>query len=562
LIALELFEAKQVRYMSSVNSNAAENHAASASSPLAPFEHPVFAVLWIATVVSNIGTWMQSAAASWLITDLSSDPFVVSLVQVATSLPMFIFALPAGALADIVDRRWLMLSTQAAIVALVGGFSVLVWTGRVNQDELLAFTFLASTAAALTMPVWQAIVPQLVSRPHLQAAVTLNSVGVNVSRAVGPALSGLIIAAWGIAAPFWVNAVTTLGVIAALIWWRPSNEGSTRALPREQFRGAIRAGLRHARFNPDLRATLIRAAGFFVFASAYWALLPLVARNRVDGGAGLYGVLLGAIGAGAVGGAFALPVLKRRLGADRLVAAGTVGTAVALLLFGIATQPVVALFASVIAGAAWIAVLATINVSAQVALPAWVRGRGLSVFGTVLFGSLTLGSAIWGKVATLIPLPLTLFVAGLGAVLMIPLLRRWELQTGAVLDLAPSMHWPAPALTHDVETDRGPVLVTVDYRIDPSDRDAFLAAVESFAVERRRDGAFDWSIFEDVASEGHFVETFMLDSWVEHLRQHDRVTHADRAAQVVVNRFQVEGVPTVTHLIASGSPDLYGRFRR
>jgi hypothetical protein len=221
------------------------------------------------------------------------------------------------------------------------------------------------------------------------------------------------------------------------------------------------------------------------------------------------------------------------------------------LLFGIASQPPVALCASLIAGVAWIAVLATINVSAQVSLPAWVRGRGLSVFGTVLFGSLTFGSAIWGKVATLIPLPATLFVAGLGAVLMIPMLRRWELQTGAALDLSPSMHWPEPVMSREVEVDHGPVLVTVDYRIRPADRDAFLVAVENFATERRRDGAFDWSIFEDVESDGHFVETFMLDSWVEHLRQHDRVTHADRVAQEAVNRFQVEGVPTVTHLIAS-----------
>ena len=267
-------------------------------SSLSPFRFLTFTVLWIATVVSNIGTWMQNAAASWLMTNLDADPFIVSLVQVATSLPLFLFALPAGALADIVDRRRLLIGVQVAVTALLAAFGVLVWLGRVTPIYLLTFSFLAAAAAALTMPAWQSIVPQLVPREHLQPAVALNSVGLNVSRAVGPALAGIIIAAWGMAAPFWINALTTLGVIAALMWWHP-REGGAHHLPAEQFHRAIATGLRHARHNPPLRATLIRAAGFFIFASAYWALLPLVARNQVAGGPELYGILLGAIGAGA-----------------------------------------------------------------------------------------------------------------------------------------------------------------------------------------------------------------------------------------------------------------------
>jgi len=370
-------------------------------SSLSPLRHRTFAMLWTATVVSNIGTWMQNAAASWLMTGLDPDPLTVALVQVATTLPMFVFALPAGALADIVDRRRLLLVIQIAATLWVAGFGLLVWSGRVTPGILLGFSFLAATFASLVAPAWQSIVPSLVPRQDLQAAVALNSVGINISRAVGPALAGVIIAGMGMAAPFWLNALAAIGVIAALTWWRPS-QGAARRLPPERFGGAIRAGLRHAGHNPHLRATLIRAAGFFVFASAYWALLPLVAREQVRGGPTLYGILLGAIGAGAVGGAFLLPWLKRTLGADRVVIAGTVGTALALFLFGVARHPAIALAASLIAGVAWIAVLATLNVSAQVALPEWVRGRGLSIFATVMFAGLALGSALWGQIAVMI----------------------------------------------------------------------------------------------------------------------------------------------------------------
>lgn len=517
---------------------------------LTPFRYPAFAVLWIATVVSNVGTWMQSAGAGWLMTTLDPDPFTVSLVQVATSLPMFIFAIPAGALADIIDRRRLLITIQLAVVALVAGFALLVVLHWVTPNLLLTFGFLSAAAAALIMPAWQSIVPQLVPRQQLQPAVALNGIGLNVSRAIGPALSGVIIVAWGLAAPFWINALATFGVVAGLIWWRPPKDDQGGNLPSEQFGHAIRAGFRHARYNPDLRATLVRAAGFFLFASAYWALLPLLARNQIGRGPTLYGVLLGAIGAGAVAGAFALPWLKRRLGADRLVFAGTLGTAVAMLLYAFAYQPAVAFIASAIAGASWIAVLATVNVSAQVALPSWVRGRGLSIYLTVMSGALTLGSAIWGKVAALTSLPVAHGVAAAGALLTAVLLGGWKLQTAADVDLTPSMHWPEPAMLVDVENERGPVLVTIEYRIRLDDRVAFLRAIAKLAGERRRDGAFEWDVFEDVSQPGRFVEIFMLDSWLEHLRQHLRVTHADRAYQETVNRFSVDGPPKVTHFIS------------
>jgi MFS family permease len=516
-----------------------------------PFRHRAFTVLWIATVVSNVGVWMQNAAAGWLMTTLDPDPFVVSMVQFAATFPMFLFALPAGAIADIVDRRRLLVLTQMAAVVLAGTFGFIVFFGHVSAGGLIVFSLLAATAAALVMPAWQAVVPQLVPRPLLQSAVALNSVGLNVSRALGPALAGIVIAAWGMAAPFWVNSLTTAGVVAALIWWRPSKEGKTTRLPPEPLFRAISSGLRHARHNVHLRATLIRAFAFFIFASAYWAVLPLIARNQVAGGPALYGFLLAAIGLGAVSAAFTLPALKQRLGADRLAAAGTLGTALALILFAAARDPITALAASLIAGIAWITALATINVSAQMALPPWVRGRGLSIYVAVMFGAMSLGSAIWGKAATFTGVPIACMIAAAGAALSVPILMHWKLQTAATLDLTPSMHWPEPIVSSEIDSDRGPVMVTVEYRINPADRTAFLAALAKLADERRRDGAFDWSVFEDVAQESRFVETFLLDSWLQHLRQHERVSNTDRELQDIVHGFHLDGTPRVTHLITA-----------
>ena len=500
-------------------------------------------------MISNIGTWMYNAASGWLMVSLNSDALLVSLVQVANSLPMFLFALAAGALADIFDKRRFLIWVEAATTLLSAIFAALVALGNVTPATLLLFMFLIGVGAALSAPAWQSVVPLLVPAEDLASAVSANSVGINISRAIGPALAGSIIGLAGIAAPFWVNAVSNLAVIGALLWWRAPRSHTSR-LPAEGFVSAMQTGFRHARHNPYLRATLIRAVAFFIFASAYWALLPLVAHDRVAGGASLYGVLLGAIGAGALAGAFALPWLRSRLGPDRLVAAATAGTAVSLVLFGLARTPVAALAASFLAGASWIAVLAILNVSAQVALPDWVRGRGLAVFVTVFFGSMTLGSVVWGEVADLAGLPLTHLIAALGALLAIPLTGRWQLQTGAGVDLTPSMHWPVPVVTHQIDNDRGPVLVTVEYTLAPdADRAAFLAAAQRLAHERRRDGAYQWGMFEDTAQKGRFLETFMVESWVEHLRQHQRVTHADRVLQDRMHSL-LRQAPTVTHLVA------------
>lgn len=516
-------------------------------SPWAAFRHRPYAVIWTATVVSNIGGWMYSAAAAWLMTTLDSDPLMVSLVQVATSLPLFLFALPAGALADIIDKRRFLMAVGVGIFALSLVFATLVTLDRVTPVLLLAFMFLVSVGSALDAPAWQSIVPLLVPREDLQGAVAANSVGINISRAVGPALSGVITAALGLAAPFWIDAFSNLATIGALKWWRPP-PGHAGRLPAERFASAISTGLRYARNNRPLRATLLRAVAFFVFASAYWALLPLVAREQIAGGAEVYGLLLGAIGAGALGGAFVLPRLKAALGADRMVALGSAGTAVALVLFAIAHQIATALVASILAGACWIATLSSLNVSAQLALPEWVRGRGLAIYVTVFFGALTLGSLLWGEIAALVGLPIAHMTAAAGALLGIPLTWRAKLQTGAKLDLTPSMHWPTPVLAEDLEPRAGPVMVLVEYDVAAEQRDALVEALAVLSAERRRDGAYAWDLFEDAAAPGRLVEMFLVESWIEHLRQHERVTEADRALQERIARLLLRPA-TVTHFV-------------
>jgi predicted MFS family arabinose efflux permease len=529
------------------------NHQTYHNSAWSPFRHAVFTVLWVATVVSNIGGWMYSAASGWLMTSLNPDPLIVSMVQVATTLPIFLFALPAGAIADIVDRRKFLIVGEIFVTFVSAVYAGIVSLGLATPFNLLLFTFLIGAAGAMTAPAWQSIVPELVAKEDLHPAIAANSAGVNVSRAIGPALGGVIVAKAGIGAPFWINALSNLGIIGALIWWRPPPKPA-KQLPGERFVSAIRAGVRHASNNLALRATVIRGASFFVFASAYWALLPLVARKQITGGADLYGFLLGTIGAGAVAGTFALTWLKAKFGANALAAGGSASTALAMVLLGVARDPATALVASLIAGVSWIAVLSSLTVSAQVALPDWVRGRGLAIYAMAFFGALTVGSALWGQVAAMTSLSTAHFAAAAGALLAIPLTWRWKLQTGEGVDLAPSMHWPAPVLAMEIDEERGPVLVTVEYHINPAEREPFLAALHELARERRRDGAYAWRVFEDAAIEGRMLETFLIESWLEHLRQHARVTNADRLLQDVVHRFHSRGKPRVSHLIACEFP--------
>jgi MFS family permease len=518
-------------------------------SPWRPFRHLNYSVLWATTLVANTGAWMYGAAAAWLMTSLDPDPLMVSLVQVATTLPMFLFALPAGALADIVDKRRFLIVAECLVTVVATLFAILVWLDRLTPELLLLLTFLLEAAFAAASPAWQSIVPQLVPMKDLPPAVAMNSVGVNISRAIGPALAGVLTGAFGIAAPFWVNAAANLGSIGALSWWH-SPRPQRSHVPVERFASAINTGVRHVRNNRLMRNTLIRATGFFISASCYWALLPLVARNQAGGGATLYGLMLGSIGASAIIGAFLLPRLKRVLGADRLVTAGTIGTAVAMLLFGSARGAATAFAASLVAGFCWMIVLATLNVSAQFSLPEWVRSRGLAAYVTIIFGAMALGSALWGEVASQTSVSLAHFIAAAGAVLVVPATWSRKLQSSAGLDLTPSLHWPTPIVNLEMAADAGPAMVTIEYRVREPERNAFLEKLRTLSRGRRRDGAFAWEVFEDVAEPGRFLEIYVVESWTEHLRQHERVTNADRVLEEEIGGLLSDS-PKVTHFVAA-----------
>jgi len=514
----------------------------------APLRQRLFAVLWAATVIGNIGSFVRDVASSWLMTDLSPSPAAVAMVQAAAAAPIFLLAIPAGVLADILDRRKFLIGTQLLLAATSTCLMLLSAAGLQSVTSLVALTFLGGVGAALMGPTWQAIVPELVEKKHLKSAVALNSLGVNIARAIGPALGGLILVSLGAAVTYGVDVVSYVFVIAALLWWpRPAMEQDPLS---EHFPGAFRAGLRYAGASRELHVVLVRAFIFFALASSVWALLPLVARQLLGGGAGFYGVLLGAVGLGAIGGAIVLPRLRARLSPDGLLLAAAFATAAVMAFLSFAPPQWAAVASLLILGAAWIAALTTLNGVAQSILPNWVRGRSLAVYLTVFNGAMTAGSLGWGAVAQWIGVPFTLLAGAIGLVLTGLAAHRLKLFHGET-DLMPSNHWPEPLTAEPVEHDRGPVLIQIEYRIEPAERAAFVEAVTRLSSERRRDGAYAWGIAEDTADPRSMIEWFEVESWAEHLRQHRRVSRADADVQAEVLRFHHgEGQPVVRHFLA------------
>ncbi|MGH6798902.1 MAG: MFS transporter, partial [Roseiarcus sp.] len=442
----------------------------------------------------------------------------------------------AGALTDVVDPRRLLIVAQTGIAAISIAFAAAVSAGLASPPALLATSFLLGVCGALAAPAWLLITPILVPRSELDSAIAIDTSSYNVARAIGPAIAGYAIAWLSIAVPFWCCCVGSLGLLAALVWWRAPRRPK-ETLPAERLISAMTTGLRYVRYSREMDATLIRAIAFFPFASAYLALLPLVARNQKGNGAEVYGELMAAIGLGSIIATFALKWLKTRLGPNGQGALGAIGAVVSLFLLAAAREPVMALTASLIAGASSIIALTAFFVSAQVALPDWVRGRGLAIFLTVYFGALTLGSAMWGEVATLKGVPFALSSAGAGTLVGLALTWRWKLQTGEAQDLTPSMRWRAPSFLNRVADDQGPILAIAEYRIDPKDSSAFLAVMQDISLERRRDGAYAWHIFEDPDEEGKMIETYLIHSVLELKYRQARVTMADQMMEDQANQF-------------------------
>ncbi|MGI4876023.1 MAG: MFS transporter [Janthinobacterium lividum] len=516
----------------------------------APLRNRLFAGVWTASLVSNFGTMIQSVAAAWVMTSIDGRADMVALVQSSTSLPIMFFSLLAGALADVFDRRLVMLWAQAWMFVVSAALAGLTWAGHLTPWWLLAFTFLIGCGGSLYGPAWQSSVGEQVPRADLPAAISLNSLGFNLARSAGPALGGVIVATLGASVAFLINAVSYLGLIGVVSGWkRPPVD---RTLPPERIGEAMAAGLRYVASAPAIRAVLVRSMLFGIPGSAVWALLPLVSRDVVHGGAGVYGVLFGSLGVGAVIGALVSTPVRRTFANEAVVDGATAVFAVGIVGVAASSSVYLSVPALILTGTGWVVALSTFNVIVQVSSPRWVVGRTLAVYQMVTFGGLAVGSWLWGHVAAAHGVPLAM-AASAATMLVGPLIGLSRpLPAAETLDLGPSHSWADPDVR--LAELNGPVRVSVEYLVDPVDVADFRHAMAERRRIRRRDGARRWALLQDVESPERWVESFASPSWTEHLRSHHRVTVADREIEARAAAFhRGSEPPKVRHLLERGT---------
>jgi MFS family permease len=501
---------------------------------------------------------MQDTAGTWLMTVLTTSPLLIALMQTAASLPVLFLGLLAGATADIYERRRLLIFWQWWMLASVAVLAVLTFVGVITPWALLVFTFLLNIGSAMNNPAWQAIVPELVPHEQIPNAVTLNAASNNIARALGPALGGLMIAAFavphrGAAWVFALNSASFAGVIWILWRWRRTPIFQS-ALPAERIAGSVRSGLRYLRYAPDLQGPLIRAFTFTFFVSAVWSLLALVAKRDLHQGAMGYGILNGCLGVGAVVGAMLLARIRQRVDADTLLMATGVYYVATLLVLALVKIPVVVIVALLGAGFAWTATMSTLNVSVQLSVPAWVYARALGVYLMAFQGGLALGSVVWGAIAQRSSTRVSLMCAAVGLAASLPLTRRIHILKGLLPDLTP-YKWkrPLPGFAATPDPDDGPVRISVDYRVAPEDYAAFTHAVRALEGVRLRGGAVRWGIYRDAADPEHLNETFIMESWLDFLRSRERMTLADQAIRERVYALhRGDGLPAPTFQVWAG----------
>ncbi len=510
---------------------------------LAPFRHGVFAMLWSTWLIANLCMWMNDVAAAWLMTTLTSKPIWVALVQTAAMLPVFLLGLPSGALADMLDRKRFLFFTQLW-VAMVGALlSVAVFMGVITPPLLLMLLFMNGVGLALRWPVFSAIVPELVPRAQLPAALALNGVSMNASRILGPLVAGSIIASLGSAWVFLLNAV--LSVVAAMVITRWRREHRPDPLGRESLRGAMRVGLQYVMQSYHLKGVLLRIALFFFHSTTLMALLPLVALQIDGGDAGSFTVLLAAMGAGAIASTFALPRLRQALSRDRIVLLGTVTHALTTAVMAVNNNIWLGVAAMAIGGAAWLTTANSLSVSAQISLPDWVRTRGMSMYQMAIMGASAGGAAVWGQVATWTSVPAALGLGAASGIAAMALAIWLVPDRGVMEDPTPAGPLPRPQVTAPPES--GHVLVTVEYRIDPADAPAFRALMDESRRSRLRQGAVAWELLSDINDPGRFVEVIEDASWIDHLRRFERTSAADVALRERKLGYHLGEEPPVVH---------------
>jgi predicted MFS family arabinose efflux permease len=521
-------------------------------SAWAPFRHRLFAAMWTAQFVSNIGGWMQTVGAQWLMLTMTGSAAYVALVSTAGSLPIVLFAVLAGAVGDLVDRRRFLLVAQGLTLVAAAALGALALAGLVTPWILLALTFALGTGTALTAPTWQTLQPELVDPPERQQAISLGAVNQNLARATGPAIGGVILAATSAGTVFLVNAATYLAVIAVIAAWRSARPAD--ALPREHLGGAIRAGGRYVAASPALRVIMVRALLFIIFASSIWALLPLAARSQFHLGSGGYGLLLGCVGLGAVGGALLLPRLRTLLPPGGQLTAGSLGLAAVALVLALVHVTAVAAVALAAGGLSWVLALSTLNSAYQLTLPGWVKARGMSFYLIVFQGGNAVGSAVFGLMAQQAGLTATFLTIGV-ALAIGPLAGLWlRFQAIPPAQLLPAGDWPAPVITgvQAAGEPTGPVMVFIEYRPQAGKRDDLIAALRDARFSRRRTGASAWCLWRDAANPDRVAEQFTVASWDEHLRQHERATRRDSARLAKIRAMtDPDKEPVITHWLVA-----------
>lgn len=537
-----VFERLTDTALSTKESNPAEE------SALAPLRRPGFRAAWTALAGSQLVIWMNTVGAVTVIAALSDSPTLIALVQTANSVPAVLLALVMGSMADIVDRRRFAIASQSWMLVSVAALAALTLSDAITPGLALGLTFALGAGMATTFVIYQSLTQDFVPRAELMSAVALNGVAINLARAIGPAVAGLIIAALSAGALFAVEAGLLVAIVG-LVTLRVRPPGPSRA-SAERLAPAVRAGVRFVRFSPPVRTVLLRGAAFSVSASALWALLPVAALGRLGLSESSFGLLMGCVGTGAILGATMLPRLRRRFAYDRMIALASVGLAGGLLALAYVPWAELVAVTLVLTGACWLTVLSSLNTSAQRVAPGWVRARTLAAFQLVMQGGLAAGSLVWGLVTGAADVETALTLAAAGLVAGVVLARRWPLAQSERSDLTPAGVWSDPNVDIEPRSDDGPVLITVEYRIDPADARRFVEAMDELRRVRRRDGAFRWDLYADLERPGAYLETFVVDSWSEHLRQHDRLTVDDLEVTERIRSFhRGEDPPQVRHML-------------
>jgi MFS family permease/quinol monooxygenase YgiN len=510
---------------------------------LTPLKLPVFRLLWTTWLLANVSMWMNDVAAAWMMTSLTSTPLWVALVQSASTLPVFLLGLPSGALADILDRRRWLVATQfwLAIVAVV--LCVAVAFDKMTAPLLLALTFANGIGLALRWPVFAAIVPELVPRAQLPAALGLNGISMNASRIIGPLVAGALIASAGTVYVFVLNAVMSIASGFIVLRWR--REHQPNPLGRERLVSAMRVGVQFVRQSMRMRAVLARVATFFLHSTALLAMLPLLARGLKGGDAGTFTLLLAAMGTGAILAVLLLPRLRQGFTRDQLVLRGTLLQSAATAVMAVAPNTWVAVPAMFLAGSAWITVANSLSVSAQLALPDWVRARGMSIFQMAIMGASAFGAALWGHAATVASLQASLLIASVSGIVVMGLALRFVIDGGVDDDMSPAHVGWAKAPPQQAAPGEGRLVITVEYLVDPARVEAFQEVMQQTRRSRLSEGAIGWELLHDIAEPGRFLEQIVDESWTDHLRRFHRATAADIALRERRLAFHLGDAPPV-----------------